>query len=190
MRTAIFNSHGQDSDLRQFDGQEVTVLGEIPAETYDARDVGAMYRVVFADGPEVGVFADELTGDSIPKFSQYYTSGRAGVTKDRTPYVVVSPLDGSTHRVAEESTSPVESCEFDPRPWFDNHNPILQSFRLRKPDEQHTMSWILDDAVNALRMHSLGVFQGIVDRDGIDAVVSEGHRDHALRVLTKRQALR
>lgn len=189
MRTAIFNCHGQDSDLTQYDGQEVIVRGEIPSDQYDARDVGPMYNVEFSDGLFVGVFRDELTGDTIPTFSQYYTSGAAGVTKDPTPYIVVSPLDNMPYRVTSEATVPVESCDFEPRPWFDNHNPIIQAFRLRKPDPQNGMDSILADTLAALDTYGVTEFQRIIDRDGIDATVEPGHIRHARRVLAKRQAL-
>lgn len=57
----IFNSHGADSSLQQYDGCICVVLKKLTPEKVDTEDVGEMYRIRFLDGYETDAFADELT---------------------------------------------------------------------------------------------------------------------------------
>lgn len=57
---AFFDSHGQDSELNDRTGQEVTILKELTEDECDIAEVGKMYRVRFYDGFQTDVFIDEL----------------------------------------------------------------------------------------------------------------------------------
>lgn len=58
-KSATFDSHGADSELKCRDGQHVTAW---PLEgcKYDRCETGPMYYVVFDDGCDANAFADEL----------------------------------------------------------------------------------------------------------------------------------
>lgn len=55
---AIF--HTVDTDLKKYDGQEVTVLRPLDERECDWFDVGNMYRIEFVDGRTSDAFEDEL----------------------------------------------------------------------------------------------------------------------------------
>lgn len=79
---------------------------------------------------------------------------------------------------------------FDPRPEFDHvqhndPNPILTALRRRFPSQQNSAWAIYQDTLDALTMYGVAEMQRIIDRDGIDAVVTDDHIDHARRVLTR-----
>lgn len=48
------------SDLSQYNGTVVEVLGPLPESEYDREDVGPMYRVRLWDGSVIDAFDDEL----------------------------------------------------------------------------------------------------------------------------------
>lgn len=51
------------SDLLQYNGAEVTVLGPLPESEYDKEDVGPMFMIRFPDGKEIDAFEDELIAE-------------------------------------------------------------------------------------------------------------------------------
>lgn len=60
-RTAIFDTHGGDSQLNERTGSKVLVIRPLTEAEADIADVGNMYRIRFDDGFETDAFEDELT---------------------------------------------------------------------------------------------------------------------------------
>ncbi len=56
----IFDSHGQNSMLKDRDGQKIEVIKDLPTEQAVINDVGMMYKVRFEDGFEANAFEDEI----------------------------------------------------------------------------------------------------------------------------------
>ena len=57
---AIFDTHGNDSELNYRSGQEVKIIRILTEAECDIDEVGNMYRVRFNDGMETDAFEDEL----------------------------------------------------------------------------------------------------------------------------------
>ena len=57
---AIFNTHGNDSELNCRSGQKVEIIRPLTETECDIAEVGNMYKVRFDDGTEIDVFEDEL----------------------------------------------------------------------------------------------------------------------------------
>lgn len=60
-RTALFDTHGVDSQLNERSGSKALVVRPLTADEVDIADVGNMYRIRFDDGFETDAFEDELT---------------------------------------------------------------------------------------------------------------------------------
>jgi hypothetical protein len=59
----VFNTDGQDSEYKIYDGEKCIVKKRVDESTYDFADVGTMYEIKFKgehDGSEAEAFADEL----------------------------------------------------------------------------------------------------------------------------------
>lgn len=55
----IFHSSTSDADIADYDGRECVVLGRLGEDLVD-EEVGPMFNVLFDDGHELHVFADEI----------------------------------------------------------------------------------------------------------------------------------
>lgn len=104
------------------------------------------------------------------------------------PFPYRNKFDGSRWKDPGVDTTG-NTVVFDPRPWFDHvqhnpTNPILTALRRRFPSQQNSAWAIYQDTLDALKMYGVAEMQRIIDRDGIDAVVTDDHVEHAIRVLT------
>ena len=60
-RTALFDTHGVDSQLNERSGSKALVVRLLAEDEVYIADVGNMYRIRFDDGFETDAFEDELT---------------------------------------------------------------------------------------------------------------------------------
>lgn len=105
------------------------------------------------------------------------------------PFPYRNRFDGSRWRDPGVDTTG-NTVVFDPRPEFDHvqhnpTNPILIALRRRFPNPQNSAWSIYQDTLDALTLYGVAEMQRIIDRDGIEAVVTSAHVDHAVRVLTR-----
>lgn len=57
----IFNTHGQDSDLKKYDGMQCQVVKRIDETEYDFEEVGTMWSIsMICDDYKTEAFTDEL----------------------------------------------------------------------------------------------------------------------------------
>lgn len=56
----LFNTHGQDSQLKKYDGCYGTIVRVLSEKECDIEDVGRMYEVCLANNETVHAFEDEL----------------------------------------------------------------------------------------------------------------------------------
>ena len=56
----LFNTRGQDSQLKKYDGRYGTIVRELSEKECDIEDVGRMYEVRFVTGETIHAFEDEL----------------------------------------------------------------------------------------------------------------------------------
>ena len=61
MRKAIFDTHGNDSELNPRSGQTVEIIRPLTEKEADLIETGPMYKIRFPDGYIRDAFEDELT---------------------------------------------------------------------------------------------------------------------------------
>lgn len=59
-KTCIFNTNGNDSKWRCYDGQLCFVIKRKCESEYDIQDVGTIWEIQFVDNQKIDAFADEL----------------------------------------------------------------------------------------------------------------------------------
>lgn len=59
-KTCIFDTHGNDSELKIHDGKKCVVKKRKPINEYDYFDIGTMWEICLEDGTQVDAFPDEL----------------------------------------------------------------------------------------------------------------------------------
>lgn len=60
MVKAVFDTHGNDSELNIRSGEVVQVIRPLTEHEADIDDVGPMFKIRFSDGKETDAFGDEL----------------------------------------------------------------------------------------------------------------------------------
>lgn len=101
----------------------------------------------------------------------YMTSGL--ITRDPEPYIVpMHHYVGDSYTVAYRSMSPTHDSEYAPRPEFDNHDPIIASFR-----------GLYGRATPAIRANAAVHYLASVRDMGIAIGMSKEQRDHSRRIL-------
>ena len=60
MVKAVFDTHGNDSELNIRNGEVVQVIRPLTKHEADIDDVGPMFKIRFSDGEETDAFGDEL----------------------------------------------------------------------------------------------------------------------------------
>lgn len=124
--------------------------------------------------------------------TQFSSRAPSDLNDDPRPWV---DRNGNRHsRKTKKFPTPEKylaaGCVYKPRPEFDRvqhnpTNPILTALRRRFPSQQNSAWAIYQDTLDALTMYGVAEMQRIIDRDGIDAVVTDDHVEHAIRVLTR-----
>ena len=130
----VFDTHGGDSKLNKYSGQQVEVIRPLTSKEADLDDVGMMYKVRLPDGTIIDAFEDELVDDidacgdikasidsDIARYKKaleskaaksgiYENFGSAEIRKLRDKYSEL-PDDTTDYRTAEHNRNSISSFE-------------------------------------------------------------------------------